>query len=209
MRRFAPTCALVCLLLLFANFSFALESRIIAPVQNGFTTTGETVSPYVEGRVLIKFTPEAMDRATIREYADKSAGGDAAWTGLASLDAAFNALDVSRLSQMHGSLKNETEVKRLGIDRWYRIDVVYGTDIEAAVDNLNADPSIETAVPDLRAFPMVTPNDPLGPNNWGHNNTAQLPGLDWGGTYAHTGPPVGTVGFDANAQSAWGGTQRS
>ena len=130
MRRFAPTCALVCLLLLISIPSIALENRTFAPVQDGFTTDAETVSPYVEGRVLIKFTPEAMERAVIREYADKSAGGDAAWTGLASLDATFNALDVTGITQRHGSLKNQTEVKRLGIDRWYRVDVVYGTDIE-------------------------------------------------------------------------------
>ena len=45
------------------------------------------------------------------------------------------------------------------------------------------------------------------PQHWGHNNTAQLPSFDWGGTNSHTGPPVGTVGFDANAPSAWNGSQ--
>ena len=209
MRRLAPTCALVCLFLLITSFSFAAdsESRPFAPVQDGFVTTSETVSAYALDRVLVKFTPEAMNRATIREFADKSGGGDASWTGLVSLDEALNALDVSRISQMHGGLKNQAEVELMGIDRWYRIDVVFGTDIEAAVDNLVADPNVEIAVPDLRAFPAATPNDPLHPNNWGHNNTAQLPGLDWGGTYKHTGPPVGTVGFDTNAQSAWNGSQ--
>ncbi|HPF71630.1 MAG TPA: PKD domain-containing protein, partial [Candidatus Krumholzibacteria bacterium] len=40
------------------------------------------------------------------------------------------------------------------------------------------------------------------------DNTAQLPGLDWGGTYDHTLPTtVGTVGFDANADLAWNGSQ--
>jgi PKD repeat protein len=45
------------------------------------------------------------------------------------------------------------------------------------------------------------------PDSWGHNNTAQLPGYDWGGTWDHTGSPVGTAGFDANAQTAWNGSQ--
>ncbi|MEN8006587.1 MAG: PKD domain-containing protein [Candidatus Krumholzibacteriota bacterium] len=209
MRRLAPTCALVCVFLLISTFSFAAEtqSRTFVPVQDGFVTTGETVAAYAPDRVLVKFTPEGMNQATIQEFADKSAGGNTSWTGLASLDAALNALDVSRISPMHGALKNQAEVRRLGIDRWYRIDVVTGTDIESAVDNLAADPNVEFAVPDLRAFPMATPDDPLHPNNWGHNNTAQLPGFDWGGTYSHTGPPVGTVGFDANAHSAWNGSQ--
>jgi hypothetical protein len=52
------------------------------------------------------------------------------------------------------------------------------------------------------------PSDPLHPDHWGHNNTAQLPGLDWGGTYDHTlSTTVGTPGFDANAQAAWDGSQ--
>jgi subtilisin family serine protease len=55
---------------------------------------------------------------------------------------------------------------------------------------------------------MVVPTDPMYDDHWGHNNTAQLPGLDWGGTYDHTLPTtVGTPGFDANAQVAWDGTQ--
>jgi len=50
------------------------------------------------------------------------------------------------------------------------------------------------------------PNDPRYSDNWGHNNTAQLPDLDWGGTYGHTLPNTGgTVGFDANAPFPPGG----
>ena len=48
-----------------------------------------------------------------------------------------------------------------------------GTDIEAAVAALSADPNIEAASPDLRVFTTATPTDPLFPDNWGHNNTGQ------------------------------------
>ncbi len=209
MKRLAPTSALICLFLLFASFSFAADSdtRTFAPVQKGFAKEGEVVSTYAPDRVLVKFTPEALNKATIREAVDKSAGADAAWTGLASLDAVLSGLDVSRMTQMHGSLKNQAAAERLGANLWYLIDVAVGTDIEAAVANLAADPNLEIALPDLVAFPATTPNDPMHTDNWGHNNTAQLPDFDWGGTWSHTGSPVGTPGFDTKAQSAWGGSQ--
>ncbi len=209
MRRLAPACALICLVMFFASFSFAADSaaRTFAPVQKGFVTAGATVSTYAPDRVLVKFTPEGLKNARIREALDKSAGGDPAWTGLAALDAVLSGLDVSRITRMHGSLKNKAEAERIGVDRWFRLDVAVGTDIEAAVASLAADPNIEFAEPDLRVFPAVIPNDPLHPNNWGHNNTGQLPDFDWGGTWEHTGPPVGTPGFDTKAPSAWGGSQ--
>ena len=202
MRRFARTCALVCLVLLTATLSFAADSRHLAPVQRGFVDDAPSVPVFAPDRVLVKFTPEGMNRAVMQETVDKSAGIDAAWTGLASLDPVLNALDVTRIKQMHGNVKNKAEVNRLGIDRWYRVDVPYGTDIESAAAQLAADPNLEFALPDLRAFPTVTPTDPLFPDNWGHNNTAQLPGGP-----SHNQAGVGTVGFDTNAKSAWNGTQ--
>ena len=54
-------------------------------------------------------------------------------------------------------------------------------------------------------FPAAVPNDPLYADHWGHNNTAQMISYDWS-TYSHTGPTVGTVGFDANAEAAWNTT---
>jgi len=56
MKRFAPICAGFCLTLLFASFSFAADSdsRTFAPVQDGFVSTGETVSLFAPDRVLVK-----------------------------------------------------------------------------------------------------------------------------------------------------------
>jgi len=209
MKRIAPICALICLLMLFASFSFAAdyESRTFAPVQDGFVTEAQIVPTFAPDRILVKFTPEGLSNAIIREVALNNAGGDAAWTGLVSLDAVLNGLDVSRISRMHGDLKNKAAAEKLGTYRWYLVEVPIGTDIEAGVASLAADPNVEFAEPDLYAFPAATPNDPLHQDNWGHNNTAQLPDFDWGGTWSHTGPPVGTVGFDTKAQSAWGGSQ--
>jgi hypothetical protein len=163
MRRLAPACALVCLVLLIATFSFAANTRTYAPVQDGFVTSGETVSTFAPDRILVKFTPEGLNNAVIREALDKSAGGDASWTGLASVDATLSALDVSRISRMHGTLKNRAVSQSLGVHRWYRVDVAEGTDIEAVAAALEADPNIEAATPDMRVFPSATPNDPRQP----------------------------------------------
>ena len=195
MRRFAPTAVLVCLFLIFSSLAFAAETRNVTPENVGFAATQEAYAP---DRILVKFTPEAMNAAAFRDAPDKSARGTADWTGLATFNAALGRLDVSNLSRMHGNLKNKAAARRLGSDRWFRIDVAAGTDIEAAVAVLSADPNIEAASPDLRVFPTATPTDPLFPDNWGHNNTAQLPG-----GASHNQPGVGTPGFDANAKSAW------
>ena len=100
MKRLAPTCALICLFLLFTSFSFAAEnnSRTFVPVQQGFVGEGEVVPTFAPDHILVKFTPEGLNNANIREAVDKSAGGDAAWTGLASLDAVLSGLDFSPIS---------------------------------------------------------------------------------------------------------------
>jgi len=194
MRRPAPTCVIVCLFLLFAGFAFAAETYLYAPVQDGFTTSGQTVPAFAPDRVLVQFTPEALANARFGEAGNKSAG----WTGLASLDATLRGLDVANLAPLHGNLKNKAASKLVGADRWYRVDVAAGIDIEAAVAALSADPNLESVTPDMRVFPAATPNDPLFPANWGHNNTAQLPSGP-----SHNGSGIGTPGFDTNAKSAW------
>ena len=53
---------------------------------------------------------------------------------------------------------------------------------------------------------MVVPADPLHSMHWGHNNTAQMLSYNWTTNTHEAGSPVGTVGFDANAQAAWDGS---
>ena len=131
-----------------------------------------------------------------------------ATTGIASVDALGQELGVARIARPYIELKNKSEAVRLGVDRWYMFELKAGSDVMEAVARYAADPNVESAQPDCVAFPAVVPTDPMYPDSWGHNNTAQLPGLDWGGTYDHTLPTtVGTPGFDANAQAAWDAAQ--
>jgi len=105
-------------------------------------------------------------------------------------------------------VKSQDKAQDLGVDRWFMYRFDADTDLEDLAARVRADKSVQAVSLDWIAYPAATPSDPLFPDHWGHNNTAQLPDLDWGGTYEHTLPnTVGTVGFDANAQAAWDASQ--
>ncbi len=56
-------------------------------------------------------------------------------------------------------------------------------------------------MPEYIAYTTAVPNDTYYANQWGHNNTGQLPVYVSGS--GHTGAGVGTPGFDSRAQQAW------
>ncbi len=177
------------------------QPREFVPVQDGYQFSGETVLPYHPTRILVKFTPEAMQAADLRRRSDKAVGVS---TGLASVDALSNSFGARALSRATIDPANRLEAERLGVDRLYKIETDGRADIVDMAAAFARDPNVEYATPDWRAFPAAVPNDPMYADNWGHNNTVQLPDLDWGGTYEHDLPnTVGTVGFDANAPGAW------
>ncbi|HKW15313.1 MAG TPA: S8 family serine peptidase, partial [Candidatus Krumholzibacteria bacterium] len=128
-------------------------------------------------------------------------------TGMASVDAISRNIGVIAISRPFVEPADAVQTQQLGIDRWYSMQLPGGSDIMGAIDQYMSDPNVESATPDYIAELAVVPTDPAYPQHWGHNNTAQLPGLDWGGTYDHTlSTTVGTPGFDSNAQAGWGGT---
>ncbi|HPF71823.1 MAG TPA: hypothetical protein PLQ13_14210, partial [Candidatus Krumholzibacteria bacterium] len=202
--------AAVLLLLMFAAGLAAAADKPVefAPVQEGYVTQGTYELPYHPTRILVKFTPEAMLASTLDRHANKGAVMPGARTGLAGVDALAAEFGVDRIERPFVRPLDSREAERLGTDRWFALEAAKGGDIPAMCRRLAQDPAVETATPDWRAFPAAATNDPYYANNWGHNNTAQLPGLDWGGTYDHTlSTTVGTPGFDANAPSAWDASQ--
>jgi PKD repeat protein len=207
-RRLLLLLISVTMISMFAVTAFgAPQPRAFAPVQNGYTPTAPTVLPYATDHVIVKFTRSAMQSSNLQMTMRKSATPVDGLTGLVSVDAMNRKLGVTRVSRPYDLPNDMGMVDQLGIDRWFRFDFDGPVDIEAMTRQLQADANIEHATPDWKAFPMVTPNDPLHASNWGHNNTAQLPGFDWGGSWDHTLAGVGTVGFDTNAELAWGASQ--
>ena len=190
---------LAALVLTLAVAAGAAETAFdFVPVQNGPAGQAEQVLPYVPDRVLVQLHdgPAKAMAAVPMELGAELPG---ARFGLPGLDALAAAAGVSRIARPY--LSPERADKAAGLDRWFMLTVDEG-DMPALAARLAADPAVAAARPDWRAFPASVPNDPLYPAHWGHDNTAQMISYDWA-TYSHTGPTVGTVGFDANAQAAW------
>ncbi len=181
-----------------------LSSREFTPVQAGFQQAGELTLPYAPDRIMVKLSREAMLDANLPDFGDRS--GSVMSTGLASLDELSASAGLTSISRPYGELRNGDLVEELGIDRWFIFEVEIGTDLVSLAAQFSSDANVETATLDWRAYPAVAPNDPYYPDQWGHNNTAQMLSYDWS-THSHTGPPVGTVGFDANAEAAWSAPQ--
>ena len=188
-------------LLWTASAAFAAD-REFAPVQGGFVTEAPAVPEYAPGRVLVKLTPAAARIAT--QAQSMTPGVDApAETGIAALDITLRSTGMQTMTRAYQPQGNPDLARQLGVDRQFVFEGGPTVDAMEAARRLQDDPNVESATVDWRAFPAAVPNDPMYPDQWGHNNTAQMLSYDWS-THSHeNGSPVGTVGFDANAQGAW------
>ncbi len=203
------TCAILALLIL-ASAAFAADTtpREFAPVQDGFTQTAEKVLPYAPDRLLVQFTLDGMERSKLDVALDFGTQAPQAQTGLASVDRTLASTGLRSVERPYLKPRYPERAREAGMDRWFMLKFDGRADLERVSEQLARDPNVAAVSFDWIAFPATVPGDPLHPDHWGHNNTAQLPDLDWGGTYEHTLPnTVGTVGFDANAQAAWDGAQ--
>ncbi len=182
--------------------------RAWAPVQDGFQPTGQRQLPHAPDRLLVKFHETALQRANLDMPMLRGRRAVSARTGLNSVDALAGRAGLLSIERPYDAPQRAEAVQDLGIDRWYLFRFGAGQDMAQLAREFAADPAVESVSLDWVAFPAAVPGDPLYPDHWGHNNTAQLPDLDWGGTYDHTLPTtVGTPGFDANAEAAWDGSQ--
>ncbi len=201
-RRSVHSCLLVTFFIVLAAAATVRGSdlRAFAPVQDGFTQTTTAVPRFAPGRVMVKLTVAALEGSSFDIEMRRGAAARAA-TGLPSLDSAALEIGLTGIERPYDAPANERVAAELGVDRWF-VFHVEGNVVEAAA-RLAADPSVEHATPDWRLFPAAVPNDPMYPDQWGHNNTAQMLSYDWS-THSHwNGSPVGTVGFDSNAEAAW------
>jgi len=204
-QRLVSSLALLVFTLSLTSFSLADSTtpRPFAPAQAGFTGQGEDVLPYAPDRLLVQFTTDGMARSNLGLSAQKGAMAPGAETGLASVDALALAAGVRSIERPYHAPRDAGLAAELGVDRWFLFQFDAAQNVADLAESFRADPNVAAVSLDWRAFPATSPGDPLYPDHWGHNNTAQLPEYDWGGTWDHTGPPVGTVGFDANAEQAW------
>ncbi len=186
--------------LLFALLTLGFATTLFAGgIKQGEDQTRK--AGYRPGILVVKFTP-SIERANIA--VDEKG---IATTGIATIDALNRQFQASAINKDElYQPRNSALAQQLGIDRIYHIKLPRKADIPSIAEVYARDPNIEFANPDWEVYYAAIPNDPLHVNHWGHNNTAQMPAYNWS-TGLHNGPNVGTVGFDANAQAAWDGSQ--
>ena len=159
---------------------------------------------YAEGRVLVQLTEQAIAQPNFRVAVDASG----VRTGLASLDRVAQDIQATtNLERAYIEVANRLLDEQLGISRWYMLEFSAAVTVRDALDRLGSDRNVNVATPDYIAYTNAVPNDPKHAMNWGHNNTGQLLSYCWGCGGHPSGSPVGTPGFDTNAQAAWDASQ--
>ena len=210
--RWFPRPPLVSILFLVSLFAGAVSwaadppGRVSPPPQLGFQASVPDAPAFAVDRVLVKLTDHARRGSRVPaswRYRDVVAGGA---TGLAGVDRVLRDGGVRAIRRALIEPSNVAEAERLGVGRWLMVELSSPRAAEM-VERLARLPEVESATVDYVAFPAVVPADPLYSIHWGHNNTAQMLSYNWANNNHETGSPVGTVGFDANAQAAWDGTQ--
>lgn len=208
MKRLCPPLFVILAAVALSLPALADESHYVTyvPVQAGPQGQARTELRYAPGRVLVKFTTEAVREAGIDTDAPRGEARSTV-TGFSAFDAACRRAGATRMVKHFEPAADRALASQIGLDRWFVVEVDEGQDPIALARAFSDDEHIEAATPDWRAFPAAVPTDPLHSMHWGHNNTAQLLSYNWSAGSHEAGSPVGTVGFDANAHAAWDGSQ--
>ena len=156
---------------------------------------------YAADRIVVQLRADAAHTARTQIDIDSRS------TSVASVDALLAQVGATGLSVTHIPARDAGLAASLGLDRWFTVTVPATTNIESWIRRFEADPNVEQASPDYLAYPTAIPNDTRYSLQWGHNNTAQMLNYCWGCGGHDSGSPVGTVGFDSDAQLAWDGAQ--
>jgi len=159
---------------------------------------------YVPGRLIIKFNDSTVQ---LPEFKQLNKGHVLITSGIEQLDAMSQEFGVTSIEQTIKSLKNKSFAKQRGVSNCYTLHFPPSADIEILAQKYSKLSEIEYAHPDYLFKTMVSPNDPLFADNWGHNNTSQFLDFNWTNENHDSGSPVGTTGFDAAMENAWNGSQ--
>ena len=123
-----------------------------AAVQKGFSSTGERMPLYREGRVMVKFTRDAVRDLAVHE-AVVSKAGQPLTLELPSFDVVARPYRLAAIQPaLKLTLRNALLAESLGSNRWYALDFAPG-DMEALAATLRQDPNVEDATPRLRRLP--------------------------------------------------------
>lgn len=175
-----------------------IPGLIFAQMQSGVQQSRE---PYTRKMLLLQLTYDASNQIQMPE--DISIISNR--FGLDALDTVCAQYGEVSINRAHIRLKDRQFELEHGVDRWYVLSYKADIDVMQAINEFQKlGEFVQEATPQYIFYPQFTPNDPFFPNNWGHNNTAQLPVYQGN---SHSGPGVGTIGFDAKIQLAWDDVQ--
>lgn len=153
---------------------------------------------FANDRIKVKLTTQAKNQADLPQDLNTEKTS----FGIRSLDEKMARNGGNKLKRAHRRVNDTAWEQTTGFDRWFIIMLDGSTDVQTALADFLTDPEVEDASLEYYAYSQAVPNDPYYSQNWGHNNTAQFPSWN-SSTYQFTGPQVGTVGFDTDAQLAW------
>jgi len=181
----------------------AADAIAFAPVQSGPTADAERVVPYAPDRLLVQFAPGAVPaELAALPFARGARLARDAKAALPGLDAALRGVDVTAVERPYAAPRRAARATELGVDRWFLLRLQGADDLARVAERLRKAAGVAAVSLDWRAFPAI-PDDPLYPDQWGHDNQGQMLSYDWA-THSHeNGEPVGTVDFDADADEAW------
>ena len=189
-----------------AAFAETPPPRAFAPVQLGYQPNATVVPAHALDHVLVKFTAEARQASRLPSSM-RFGMSVPALTGLAAVDRVLSQAGATSVQRAFVDPANQIEARTHGLrslDARRSGRHGFGRRNGRSSGIAARDRSGHAR---LRGVPRVVPPDPLHAMHWGHNNTGQLLSYNWTNNNHETGSPVGTVGFDCNAQAAWDGTQ--
>lgn len=196
---------IICLFLL-AGLTQAKNStapRAFAPVQAGIAPQAEVDLPYAPDRILVQFKRESVNQSIRSIPMRKGAGPSDNRMNLKSIDALAAAHGMVSIKRPYHSVKNRVLADEHGLDRWFMFRFKGSRHLPDVAAAFRADHNVEAVSLDWRVYPMSVPTDPLYKEQWGHDNTGQMQAYDLSSNSHENGVPVGTTGFDSNAEAAW------
>jgi subtilisin family serine protease len=167
---------------------------------NAVSSTTKEKPLYANNKLKIQLNQEAYNIARLPQglYTEASS------FNINELDQLMKQIGGVKIIRAHIRMNDLAYEQKTGFDRWFLIKLDGKVTVENAIKALKANRYIEESIPEYYAYTTAVPNDTYYANNWGHNNTAQLPYYTGG---SHSGAGVGTIGFDADMQLAWDQSQ--
>lgn len=168
-----------------------------APAATRVSARAEDGATWAPGRLVVRYAPGFAPGSA-------RAGRGVSASERASLDELQRAAGVRDVRAVFTGAAAPARFSAGALDRWYVLALDPAADVPALAAEWSAHPGVEIAQPEYLSTLDAGPNDPYYPEQWGHVNVGQMPAWcdSCGGHLG--GAPVGTPGFDADVEGAWG-----